>query len=210
MGAEYCPYCAVERWAMIVALDKFGNFTGIEYMQSAPLPEAFPNTPTFSFRNATYTSNYIAFVSVEQQDRNHNPLQTATAAQTALLKQYDTAGSIPFVDFANQYAITGAQVLPTAFAKANWTQIASQLDNASSPIALSVDGAANHLISAICKIDGGFPSSVCSQSFAQTVSYTRSASSSGSQLLASDSVLRGTPSSAETSRFIPNRHVARM
>src|SRR5438093_1482625 len=58
MGAEYCPYCAAERWSMIVALDKFGTFTGLEYSASIPT-DIFPNTPTFSFRNATFTSNYI-------------------------------------------------------------------------------------------------------------------------------------------------------
>jgi Domain of unknown function (DUF929) len=209
MGAEYCPYCAVERWAMIVALDKFGNFTGLEYMQSSST-DVYPNTPTFTFKDASYTSSYIAFVSVEQTDRNQNPLQTATADQTALLTQYDTSGSIPFVDFANLYAITGAQFLPTAFANSNWTQIASQLDNANSPFALNIDGAANHLISAICKIDGGTPASVCSLSFAQTVSYIRSLPSGGSQLLVTDAVLGGTSSSAEAARFAPNRSVAGM
>ena len=28
IGAEYCPYCAAERWAMIVALSRFGTFSG--------------------------------------------------------------------------------------------------------------------------------------------------------------------------------------
>jgi thiol-disulfide isomerase/thioredoxin len=210
MGAEYCPYCAAERWAMIVALDKFGNFTGIEYMQSSAT-DVYPNTPTFTFVGANYTSNYISFVSVEQLDRSSNQLQTATASETALLNQYDTAGSIPFIDFGNQYAITGAQYLPTPLQNANWTQIASQLNNPTSPIALSVDGAANHLISAICKIDGGAPSSVCSQSFAQVVSYIRTPTSGGSQqLLASDAMLRGTPSSVGAARFAPNRSLARI
>ena len=25
MGAEYCPFCAAERWAMVMALSKFGT-----------------------------------------------------------------------------------------------------------------------------------------------------------------------------------------
>ena len=69
MGAEYCPYCGAERWAMIVALDKFGSFTGIDYMQSSAT-DVYANTPTFTFVNATYSSSYIAFVSVEETDRN--------------------------------------------------------------------------------------------------------------------------------------------
>ncbi len=209
MGAEYCPYCAAERWAMVVALDKFGNFSGLKYMQSSST-DVYPNTPTFTFVSATYTSPYITFVSVEQLDRNSQPLQTATANQTALLNQYDSKQSIPFVDFANIYAITGSQYLPTGLAAANWTQIASQLDNASSPYALNIDGAANHLIGAICKIDGGSPSSICTQGFAQTVSYIRGPTTGGSQLLVSDAVLRGTSSSVEAARYTPDRSLARI
>jgi uncharacterized protein DUF929 len=173
IGAEYCPFCAAERWSMIVALDKFGTFTGLEEAQSAPSPEAFPNTPTFTFRNASYTSNYISFVSVELQDRNHTSLQKATADQTALINIYDATGSIPFIDFANKYVQVGSQFQPSVLANANWTQIASQLNNASSKYALSVDAAANRMIAAICKVDGGSPTSVCSQPFAQTLKYVR-------------------------------------
>ncbi len=101
---------------MIVAFDKFGNFTGIQYMQSSST-DIYPNTPTFTFVGATYTSNYVAFVTVEQTDRNEVPLQTATPAETSLLNTYDTSsGSIPFVDFANQYTLTGSQYLPSALA----------------------------------------------------------------------------------------------
>ena len=29
MGAEYCPYCAAQRWATIVALSRFGTWSGL-------------------------------------------------------------------------------------------------------------------------------------------------------------------------------------
>jgi thiol-disulfide isomerase/thioredoxin len=212
MGAEYCPYCAAERWAMIVALDKFGNFTGIQYMQSSST-DIYSNTPTFTFVGATYTSSYISFVTVEQLDRNSNPLQTATAAETSLLNSYDSGGTIPFVDFANQYVITSAQFLPNVLRTGNspsgtplnWTQVAPHLNDSSSVYAMNIDGAANRIISAICKIDGGTPSSVCSQSFASTLSYIKPSSSGSSQLLVSDAVLRGPTPSVEAARFGPTR-----
>ncbi len=216
MGAEYCPFCAAERWSMIVALDKFGNFTGLKYMQSASQPEIYPNTPTFTFRDATYSSNYIAFVSVEQVDRAHNQLQTATANETSLMSLYDSGLSIPFLDLGNVYSLTGSQFSPVNLrvggqatgAPYNWTQISSQLDNSSSPLAQNIDGAANRLISAICKIDGGQPSSVCSQGFAQVASFERH--SSGSQVQISDLVFRGTPSASAFSRFAPTRQIAQL
>ena len=212
MGAEYCPYCAAERWSMIVALDKFGNFTGIQYMQSTST-DVYPNSPTFTFVGATYTSNYVTFVTVEQADRNDQPLQTATTQETSLLSTYDSGGTIPFVDIGNAYQITSSQFVPSALrvgnsatgAPYNWTQIASQLNNASSIPAINVDGAANRLISAICKIDGGAPTSVCSQGAAQTLSYTRTPPSGGSQPLVSDAILRGQAPSVAASRFAPTR-----
>ncbi|HEV2390072.1 MAG TPA: DUF929 family protein [Nitrososphaerales archaeon] len=211
MGAEYCPYCAAERWAIIVAFDKFGTFTGIQYMQSSGT-DVYPNTPTFTFVGATYTSQYVSFVTVEQADRSDQPLQTATTQETSLLTTYDTGGTIPFVDIGNTYAITSSQFVPSALrvgnvgtaAPYNWTQIASQLNNASSIPAINIDGAANRLISAICKIDGGAPSSVCSQSAAQTLSYTRTPSSS-LQPLASEAILTAQAPSVSASRFAPTR-----
>jgi hypothetical protein len=67
----------------------------------------------------------------------------------------------------------------------SWTQIASQLNNASSVFALNIDGAANRLISAVCKVEGGAPSSLCSQSLIQPLSHTRATPSDGSQPLVS-------------------------
>jgi thiol-disulfide isomerase/thioredoxin len=222
MGAEYCPFCAAERWAMIVALDKFGNFTGIQYMESDPT-DIYPSTPTYTFVSATYTSKYITFVTVEQEDRSENPLQTATTAETSLLTSYDDCastgqdGGIPFVDFANAYVVNcGSQYSPAALrvgdnldgAPYNWTQIAPQLNNASSIFAQNIDGTANSIISAICKVDGNAPSSVCSQSAAQVLSYTRMPQSSGSQPLVTDSVLEGQASSVAASGFAPARLAA--
>ena len=46
MGAEYCPYCAAERWAMIVALSRFGTFTGLATVHSAVENGAGEPSPT--------------------------------------------------------------------------------------------------------------------------------------------------------------------
>ncbi len=170
IGAEYCPFCAAERWAMIVALSKFGTFTGLTYMESSATDYS-PNTPTFSFRDASYASNFISFVSVEIQDRNHGTLQTPTTQEQSFMTSYDSSGNIPFLDIGNQTGnqyVTfngGSQYQPTIFS-GNWTQIASQLNNPTTAVAQAVDGAANYLMTAICKVDGGNPSGVCNQSFA--------------------------------------------
>jgi hypothetical protein len=35
IGAEYCPYCAAQRWAMVVALSRFGTFSALGASESS-------------------------------------------------------------------------------------------------------------------------------------------------------------------------------
>ena len=166
IGADYCPYCAAERWSIIVALSKFGSFSGLEYMLSGDAPEAYPATSTFTFAYSSYTSQYITFVSVEIKDRFGNPQQTITSDQQNVMTQYDASQGIPFIDLGNQYVFVSSQFLPSSINGLSWDQIASQLDLPTSGVAKSIDGSANVLITALCKIDGGQPSSVCGQNYA--------------------------------------------
>jgi hypothetical protein len=166
IGGDFCPFCAAERWAMIVALSKFGNFTNLVYMVSSSNDNP-SSIATFSFSYMNYSSQYVSFVAVEEYDRNHNVIKTLSTDQGNLMGHYDSSLSIPFVDFGNQYVQNGAQFQPSpVLSNLNWTQISTKLNNVSSPIAQAIDGAANSLITAICHIDGGNPSSICNQSFA--------------------------------------------
>jgi hypothetical protein len=182
IGAEYCPYCAAERWAMIVALSKFGNFTGLIYMESSST-DIYPNTPTFSFYQSTFTSQYVTFVSVETYDRNENKLQSLSPAQQNITNTYDCyqgqCGGLAFIDIANKWVMGTASHAGTQFPafgsqscqyfcnQGNWTQMGAFLNNPQSAVAQSVDGAANYIISAICNVDGGQPGGVCSHAITQ-------------------------------------------
>ena len=64
VGAEYCPYCAAQNWALIVALSRFGTFSGLTTIRSADYPP-FPPLDTWTFYGSSYTSEYLAFVPVE-------------------------------------------------------------------------------------------------------------------------------------------------
>ena len=175
MGAEYCPYCAAERWAMIVALSRFGTFSGLATVHSAAAngagnAEPYPNTPTWTFVHATYTSKYLTFSSVEEQTNipdsatgTYTTLQTPTKAQEALVTKYDSSsgGAIPFVDFGNKYLIAGASYNPQVLAGLSWATIASDLSNPNSAVAKAVDGTANYITAAICQLTGNQPASAC-------------------------------------------------
>jgi len=171
LGAEYCPYCAAERWPMIIALSRFGAFSGLKTTSSSS-SDVYPNTPTFTFHGATYTSQYVDFASVETTDRDRNPLESPTSAQQALANQYDTSGSIPFVDIGNRYAFSGAMYLPDVLSGMTWTAVADALAQASSPQAKAILGSANLITAAVCKLTADQPASVCSSSTIQSIEKT--------------------------------------
>jgi Domain of unknown function (DUF929) len=171
LGAEYCPYCAAERWPMIIALSRFGTFSGLKTTSSSST-DVYPNTPTFTFHGATYTSQYLDFVSVETTDRNQNPLESPTSAQQALVTQYNTSGSIPFVDFANRYAFDGAMYLPDVLGGMSWQAVADTLATPTSPQAKAILGSANLITAALCRLTADQPAAVCSSSTIQAIEKT--------------------------------------
>jgi hypothetical protein len=166
IGAEYCPFCAAERWAMVIALSRFGTFSNLGVTHS-DTSDVYPNTNTLTFYKSSYSSNYLVFSPVEETDPNKNTLQTPNGAEQALLSKYDSPpyvssqGSIPFVDIGNKYLISGASYSPKVLQGKSWSQIASALSNPSSPIAQAVNGTANMITAAICKTTGGQPANVC-------------------------------------------------
>jgi len=179
MGAEFCPYCGAMRWGLIVALSRFGTFSGLATVHSAVSnggggAEPDPNTPTWTFLHAKYSSPYLNFTSVEEttnipdpSNGSYTPLQTPTSAQQAIINKYDVApyttenGAIPFLDFGNKYVSIGTPYDPGVLAGLSWSTIAADLSNPSSPVAQAVDGTANYITAAICKMTGNQPASAC-------------------------------------------------
>lgn len=164
VGAEYCPYCAAERWALAVALARFGTFSDLSGTHSTS-DDVYPDTQTLSFYGSHYTSQYLDFQAVEEEtnqavDGTYPTLQSPTTQQSSLLATYDNGGSIPFIDIANRYVITGASYSPQVLQGLSRAQIAAQLDNPTSAVAQAIDGTANEITAAITTVTGSQPSSV--------------------------------------------------
>lgn len=173
VGAEYCPFCAVERWPMVVALSRFGTFTGLASTTSAPPPETLPNTPTVTFKDSTYASDHLVFSAVETGDRLGNPLDDPTDFQQRLFATYNvgsvtgSSGGIPFVMIGNRYAWAGSQYDPTVLEDKDFDQIVSALANPDSEVAREIGGAANYITAMICQLTDGQPEDVCSSDVIQ-------------------------------------------
>jgi hypothetical protein len=162
IGAEFCPYCAFERWALIIALSRFGKWSGVQETRSSS-KDVYPNTPTFTFRAATFTSSYVVFQAVETADRNKAALQSPSTAQKALYARYDAAGTIPFVDFGNRYTVTGATYANVGILDGmSWKAIADALMQPASAQAKAVLGSANLVTAAVCQLTAQKPAAVCS------------------------------------------------
>ena len=185
IGAEYCPFCAAQRWATIIALSRFGTWGGLGNMSSYS-QDVDPNTPSFTFVRATYKSKYVAFVGVEEFKDYIDPatnyyavLQKPTAEQNALITKYDApkyipglttaqAKSIPFITFANRFLVAGASYSPTTLSGSTRSQIAAGLSNASSPVTEAIIASANDQTAAVCSLTNNLPSNVCTSAGVKT------------------------------------------
>ena len=164
VGADYCPFCAAQRWAVIAALSRFGSFSSLE-----PLSTSEWSIPTYSFHNGHYSSQYIDFVAVETQDNQRNPLDKLTPEQTQLVNKYNappytdaqSAGSIPFILLGNRQTSTGAYYNPNLLSGLPYQDIASKLKDPKSDIAKNILGSANYVTAAVCQLTQNQPASVC-------------------------------------------------
>jgi len=171
IGAEYCPFCAAERWALVAALSRFGTFSGLAATHSSST-DVYPDTQTLSFYGSTYVSPYVDFTPVEEQSNqragnSYATLQTPTKSEVAMMSTYDSApytdypGSIPFLDIGNRSVIIGASYSPEVLQGLSLQEIGRDLQDPSSPVAQAIDGTANQITASICEITGDQPSSVC-------------------------------------------------
>lgn len=175
VGAEYCPFCAAQRWPMIVALSRFGKFT--QPVQGHMATESGVNYPTFTFLKSSYSSQYIDFVSVETTDNDGKPLQTPTDAQAKLVSTYDAPpytsasakGSIPFIMVGNKYVSSGSYYVPDGLVGKTYQDIANQIKDTNSDLSRGVLGSANYLTAAICQITKDQPASVCNDTSIQQI-----------------------------------------
>ena len=192
VGAEFCPFCAAERWPIVVALARFGRFTELHDSASAP-QVVFPNTSTFTFDGVGYSSRYVALTGVELYsgtagaDGTFTRLARLSPAQVGLVARLSPqaggtdAGTAPFVDVAGRLVAVTSGFSPALLAGLSQAQIADQIANPTPPvngsgtvgtsstsIGQAIIAVANQLSAGICAATGQQPTTVCSSKGVRT------------------------------------------
>ncbi len=178
VGAGYCPFCAAFRWGFVVALARFGTWTGLDQNASSPY-DSYANTPTLSLANASYSSPYVIADSVEidsnvctdlvgKQCGAYGPLQSLTSSESALLAVVDAppyfrqSDAIPFTDWGGKYVQSGSPYSPQILAGMTPSQVGASLAHPTTAPGQAILQSANIYTAMICALDGGQPGSVCS------------------------------------------------
>jgi hypothetical protein len=176
-GAEYCPYCAAERWVLVTALSRFGTFTGLDNMQSSS-SDVFPSTQTFTFAYTTYKSKYIVFHPQEYYSNQVNAsgtgytvLQPFKGDEAKLVGKYDTntyfpsslqqgENGFPFIDIGNK-VLSSTNYVPSLLQNVTRDEIAAGLTDTKNPVTQAIIASANYLIAGTCAITKQQPAAVC-------------------------------------------------
>ena len=176
LGAEFCPYCAPERWSLVMALSKFGTFSHLVGTTSSST-DVDPRSPSFSFYGTNYSSPELVFLG-DEMFNNHGvsatgypALQQPTAEEQALSTKYDAppyvpagdSGGIPFTYLAGSFVLIGPQWLGAQLSGLSWASAATMLTSGNSVMSKEAEAAAGFLVGDICAVTHDKPISVCSQ-----------------------------------------------
>jgi Domain of unknown function (DUF929) len=170
----YCPYCAMENWPLIVALSRFGQFTGLTTSRSPEFEHIAP-VDSWTFYGSRYASPYLSFVPVEQYSNvlvnakanpdaraSYRKLQSLTPAQQALFARYDKSRSTPFLDFGNRAAQTGSGPIPPQLMTGkSWPQLAAALRQPGTELGAALLTEADSLTAELCRLTGDRPAAAC-------------------------------------------------
>ena len=176
VATEFCPYCVANSWALIVALSRFGEFSGLSTSRSSTF-ENIPPIDGWTFLGSSYKSAYLAFAPVETYsnvlvNRKADPddptsyrrLQRLTTAEQADFHQFDRGGQTPFTDFGGTATALGTAILPSTLADLTWDQIAADLRRPASAAGAAILFSASVLTSELCQLTGDRPAATCSKS----------------------------------------------
>ena len=172
---EYCPFCTAQSWPLIVALSRFGEFSGLSTSRS-PTFENIPPIDGWTFYGSSYKSPYLAFAPVETYSNalvkrtadpddptSYRRLQRLTPAEQAVFHEFDGQGQTPFIDFGGAATALGSDIIPATLAGLTWSQIAADLRRPGSTAGAAILFSATVLTAELCQLTRDRPATACSK-----------------------------------------------
>lgn len=160
VGGEFCPYCAMERPALVIALNRFGTFKNLTDATSSPQEKELASIPTVTFHGASYTSDYLVFKGYEVSDESGNKLDNPPQADWDLFNEYSPNQGLPFTYWGDRTTNVPLNDGPVLSQKsAAW--MARQLRTNDNDVSKAVFGAANMYTALICRMTNDQPAKVC-------------------------------------------------
>jgi len=186
VGADFCPYCAAERWPLIVALSRFGRFQGLRLSHSGA-GDVYPETATLTFHGSSYQSTHVEFTGMEtrsnvQVNGQWAPLETPTPDVVQVFNQYNAPpyvsrkGAIPFIDVGNRFVFSASGYDPGLLKGQTQAAIAAGLSDPGSETTRAILGEANVITAAVCVTTVNMPSAVCRVPAIQSIVHQLTAS----------------------------------
>lgn len=96
MGAQFCPFCAPDRWAFVKATSRFGTWTNLRSLHSRAGTDGFDSLPTYDLVDASYQSDLLSLHHKEIADAVGNSLQPLAGVEQDFVNQFDPQGGFPF------------------------------------------------------------------------------------------------------------------
>jgi thiol-disulfide isomerase/thioredoxin len=166
MGAEWCPFCASERWALVEATSRFGKWSGLGELRSRSGQDYFPSLPTYDLSRATYTSDYLSLRHKEVATVDGDPLQKLGSFEQRLVDEYDKLGSVPFLFASGPRGRYTAELAysPGLLGGQSFVSLREEVAAAApTPAVEAIGGQADAITALVCKLDGRQPASVCAK-----------------------------------------------
>ena len=166
MGAQWCPFCAAERWALVQATSRFGEWSGLGELLSRSGQDYFPPLATYDLSRATYTSDYISLRHTEVATVDGDPLQKLDSFEERLVDEYDKLGGVPFL-FASgpggRYTVD-LGYSPGLIEGRTFAELRKEVATGAPTEGVeAIDAQADAITALICKLDGKQPASVCAK-----------------------------------------------
>ena len=165
IGAEFCPFCAAQRWPLVESLKEFGQFGELRGTTSAEIKDMPSNLATYHLVGLDYKSNYVRFDHKEIQDRNFNELEKLSDEEASVFNKYNSKGDIPFLMIAGKkgvYVQISSGYSPGTLSGLSFSDIKSDLENnKDTQVSRSINQETNLITALICYNNDNKPASVC-------------------------------------------------